>query len=492
LILILAVVLFHVSSLSAQEKTNETEDDSMKVLRSAQEAISRAIERNQRSVVSVARWKILQRIIAIAPYDRLQALNPSLPRVSSTPKDPDFIPNEFAAGVVVDSKGLILTNYHILAEDSQYVVWSRKKAYEAKVIAADPRSDLAVLQIVDTVSPGDFKPIKFGKADTLRKGHFVIALGNPYSIAREGELCASFGIVSNLRRKAPPISGETHPRLRKPTLHHYGTLIQTDAKLNLCGSGGALVNLHGEMIGLITSIAAQTGYEQSAAYAIPVDETFRKTVNLLKKGEEVEYGLLGVVPQDVSKKDMLDGLRGARIQSVERGTPAWRSELRPGDVIKAVDGYSIRDAEELMLRIGRLPVEARVRLEVFREGRTIQKQVILAKYPVLGKRIFTRRPSWRGLYVDYSTVRRSGPFAYRFSPDLYKGCVWVSEVDKDSPAWHGGLRPGMFITHVEEHHVKTPKEFREAVSDKRRKVKIHLGGLRPGEDSIRAIGTKSG
>ncbi len=235
---------------------------------------------------------------------------PPRTRQPTDPKDPSFVPSEFATGVVVDSKGLILTSAHVLADDSRYVVWTDRKAYDAQVIAADPRSDLAVLQVTEKTSGSEFVPIRLGDASKLRRGHFVVTLGNPYAIARDGEVCAGLGIVSNLSRKAPPVPGETNPRASRPTLHHFGTLIQTDAKLNLGTSGGALLNLDGEMVGLTTALAAQAGYEQAAGYALPVDETFRRVVATLKQGREVEYGLLGVVPQRLTPVEVQRGLRG--------------------------------------------------------------------------------------------------------------------------------------------------------------------------------------
>src|SRR5262249_18786288 len=154
------------------------------------------------------------------------------------------------------------------------VIWSRRKAYDAKVKAADPRSDLALLEIAEGSERGEFVPVRWGSSAKLRRGHFVITLGNPYAIARDGEVCAGLGIVSNLARKAAPVSGESNPRASKPTLHHFGTLVQTDAKLPLGTSGGALLNLDGEMVGLTTAMAAGAGYDQAAGYAIPVDEAF--------------------------------------------------------------------------------------------------------------------------------------------------------------------------------------------------------------------------
>ncbi len=476
----------------AQESAKKPVSDAQRWLSSVQDVVAGAIERNQRSVVSIARIKNRIQVVPAAPFDRSGVLDPSSGRPPADPKDPTFIPSEFATGVVVDSKGLILTNYHVLSEDSQYVVWSQHKAYDAKVIGADPRSDLALLQVVEKMSGAEFVPIRLGNAAKLRRGHFVITLGNPYAIARDGEVSAGLGIVANLSRKAPPVPGETNPRASRPTLHHFGTLIQTDAKLNLGTSGGALLNLDGEMVGLTTALAAQAGSEQAAGYALPVDETFRRVVETLKQGREVEYGLLGISPQPLSPLERQRGLRGARVGSIDPSSAARRGGLRVGDIVTAVAGEAIEDEDALMLSIGRLPAAADVKVEALRGSQKLQLTVSLAKYPVLGKKIFTPPPAWRGVRVDYASVRTAGPFTYPFGPELYDGCVWIREVEKDSPAWQSGLRPGMFITHVENQRVGTPKEFAAATIGKPQVVTVRIGGLRPGEESLRTVRPNAG
>jgi serine protease Do len=122
------------------------------------------------------------------------------------PTNPDFVPSAFATGVVLDRRGLVLTNHHALALDEPsdfYITTSARKVFRARVKAADPFFDLAVLEPLDNVGESDFVPIKLGDGSSVRKGQIIIALGNPYAIARDGQASASWGIVSNLQRKAP-------------------------------------------------------------------------------------------------------------------------------------------------------------------------------------------------------------------------------------------------------------------------------------------------
>jgi S1-C subfamily serine protease len=406
----------------------------------------------------------------------------SQPRPSAG--DPDFIPDAYATGIVVDRRGLILTCYHALRLKSRhFVTLPDRRVYAARIKAADPRSDLAVLEI----EADHLTPIKFGDATGLRKGQIVVALGNPFAIARDGQASASWGIISNLSRKAPPDSSQSNST-GKDKLYHFGTLIQTDAKLNLGTSGGALVNLHGEMVGLTTSLAAISASEQAAGYAVPVDETFRRVVDTLKEGREVEYGYLGVMPENLKEFEVRRGARGARVTLVQEGSPAARAGLKDGDVVTRVNDQPVIDADGLLLHVGRLPVETIVQLTVERDDRQRKVQVELTKYPVRGTKVVTvPAPAWRGLRVDYATAvatdsARRLPFE-RFSPD---GCVVVTDVEKNSPAAAAQLQIGMYITQVGGTAVHTPREFHAAVSGKMGEVPLRVV---PGADANTEVRT---
>src|SRR5262249_37373592 len=152
--------------------------------------------------------------------------------------------------------------------------------------------------------------------------------------------------------------GESNPRASKPTLHHFGTLIQTDAKLPLGTSGGALLNLDGEKGGLTTAMAAGTRYDQAARHPAPGGQAFRRLLEAVKRGQEVEYGMLGISPQSLSFDEVRRGVRGARVASVDPSSPARRAGLLTSDIVTAVNGQAIDDEDGLMLHIGRLPPTA--------------------------------------------------------------------------------------------------------------------------------------
>jgi serine protease Do len=486
---VVALVLLLPSNGRAQEPTK------YQVAVAMQEAMIDAIAKAERSVVAIARVRKGQRGIASQttrnefPLDRM-----SVPILSVSPTNPDFVPNEFATGVVIDRQGHILTNYHVLGdpEENDYYVWVQRRPFRAtrvevpqEVRAGDPWTDLAVLK----VSAENLEPIALGDASKLRKGMIVVSLGNPYGIARDGEASASWGIISNLRRTAPGKDQSNRFGADVQSLHQFGTLIQTDARLHLGTSGGALVNLKGEMIGLTTSLAAMTGYEQPAGFAIPVDDAFRKTINTLKQGRVPSYGFLGVQPEHLSVAERQAGKFGAQVSYVVPGTPADQAGLREEDVITHINGEKVYDKNTLFRELSRLPAESKIKLTLNRRRRTTTANVVLSKrYVETAQKAFAqvKDPEWRGLRVEYPSAlppQWNTVGALAVDPD---GCVAVLAVERDSPAWKAGLRRGQYISHVGLQRVATPKEFYAAVADENREVRLHMTAAR-GDDAVRTV-----
>jgi len=450
--------------------------------------LTEAIERAEKSVVAIARVRREEgrRVTAddVAP--------PVIPGLGSDdPTDPGFVPNEFGTGVVIDAKGLIVTNLHVLGEhrENDYFVWLTRKPYAAKLKAADPWLDLAVLQI----EADGLKPIAFGDARGLKKGQFVIALGNPYAIARDGQPSASWGIVANLHRQAPSPRTGTRPSGSRETLHHWGTLIQTDARLELGTSGGALINLSGEMVGLTTSLAALYGYERPGGFAVPVDADFRRAVDQLKTGRLPDYGFLGVAPRFLTMAERQQGKQGARVEDVVPATPAAVAGLRTGDVITHIAGEPVADDLELIRRLSGLLADTNVTLRVLRgasesrAGRPLTVEVKLSKKQFEGGResfAEIERAAWRGMRVEYATA--APQFRERSRELDPVGSVGVVEVERDSTAWQAGMRPGDFVSHVGQTRVATPQQFYDAASAIPGEVSLRLTAVDPGK-SLRTV-----
>jgi S1-C subfamily serine protease len=439
----IAVALFtnSIAPTSAQEVSG------LAAAAAIENAMVECIAKAEKSVVSIA----LVTTRGDLPRDPRVELFPQFgqPMVATLPNDPfsdpDFVPNEYATGVIIDTNGMVLTNFHAIGRDSKrydiYVTTNDRKVFRATIKGGDDKSDLAVLELINTSPNTKFTPITFGDAKKLKKGQIVISLGNPYAIARDGQPSASWGIISNLARKIG-----TKTNVEEQSLHHFGTLIQTDAKLNFGTSGGALLNLKGEMIGLTTSLAATSGYEQAAGYAIPIDKEFLEIVESHKKGQAVPYGFLGILPQNLSPPEVLAGIVGMRVNMVSPGTPASRAKLLQNDLITHVNGRPIHDASGLRLSVGLLRPGDVAKFTVERNGRPNDIDVKLSKSANPGAKIVTSEPAaWRGVHVDYPTAVYP---RIPLSEELDASSVAVSDVEEGSPAHRANLHRGMLITHV--------------------------------------------
>ncbi len=431
--------------------------------------LSEAIESSAPSVVAIAQDRRRRRANdRPLPFD----VDPAGLR-RANPRDADFVPTYFGSGVIVDRSGLVVTNYHVLGFDDEdyevdhYVTTFDRKVFRARIKGADPRSDLAVLELVipdDAPRAAfDFRPMRLGDGGAVKRGSMIVTLGNPYAIARDGQASAGWGIVANVNRKLPASADDDVAAGGKTTLHHYGGLIQTDARLNLGASGGAIVNLRGEMIGLTTAVAAQVGYETSAGYAIAVDDLFRRSLEALKAGREVEYGFLGVQPaQGEAELAAGDGEdKGVRVDRLVRGGPGERAGLRRDDRITAVNGRPVDTADGLVLGVGRFVPDERLRLSIVRSGRSSEMIAELTKARVVGRRVVTNRPkAWRGLYVEYPAAL----VAPHELVDIPADCVAIRSVEPDSPAARCSLAAGMLVSRVGDTDISTPSEFYRSVA----------------------------
>jgi S1-C subfamily serine protease len=393
--------------------------------------------------------------------------------------DPGHVPESFGSGVVIDgNKGLILTNYHVVRDATKlYVRLPDRKGSYADIYAADPRSDLAVLRLLDaTLKP---RPLAPGDGAKVQRGQFVVALANPFAAGYfDGKPSASFGIIANVRRRAPSPAREEE---RVKSLHHYGTLLQTDVRLTVGCSGGALLDLKGKLIGLTSALAGLHGGEAAGGFAVPLDDGMKRIIEVLKRGEEVEYGFLGVgFDQAAEPGD------GVPLVSVATGSPAQRNGLAPKDVILAVkDTVSrteVHDRDELFLALGTRLAGSTIDLEVRKPSGALKTvTVTLAKFHVPGPKIATelgQRKLFRGLRVDYTSVLVQQP---EFNRQEIPNGVLVSEVRPGSAAASAALKPGAVITQVNESKVNSPAEFYEAVAGKQGPVEVTLAPTSAGQ-----------
>jgi serine protease Do len=367
---------------------------------------------------------------------------------------------DYGSGVVIGPDGLILTTCHTIKGASRLVVKAGGNQYfDAEVIAADPRSDLAVIvpQVQPGVPPPQLKPIALGDAAKLRKGSFLLALGSPFNAGRGANPSASWGILSNTSRRIEPNDSERQQPVGGRSLRHYPTLLQLDSKLNLGMSGGAVVNLKGELVGITTDAASPSGFDARAGYAIPIDPLIKRVIDTLREGKEFEYGFLGV---------SLDHHVTNRIASLDPQSPAGQGDLIRDDTIVAVNDLPVTDGDSLVLAVNAADVGKPVKLKVVREGQTLEKNVLVSKLAVSGEVIAINRPNlWRGLRVDFVSALAFGPSGESVLRAMALGGVGVAEVAPGSPAEAAGVKVGQVITRVNGKPVHTPAEFRKAVAD---------------------------
>jgi putative serine protease PepD len=277
------------------------------------------------------------------------------------------------SGVIIDDKGHILTNHHVVSEAGQggklAVTLYDGRTYRATVAGTDPSTDLAVITLTDP--PEDLKPIAFGSSEELKVGDPVMAVGNPLGL--EGTVTT--GIVSALNRPVTTSSDSGGDPFNQQAAEPVVTnAIQTSAAINPGNSGGALVNASGQLVGINSSIATlgSNASTQSGSigigFAIPVDEAKNIATQLIDKGK-AEHAFLGVTPQDGTASDGSSQRAGAKIASVSPGTPAAEAGLREGDVVVAVNGDRIDSALSLVASIRERTVGDKVTLTVLRGGK---------------------------------------------------------------------------------------------------------------------------
>ncbi len=275
------------------------------------------------------------------------------------------------SGVIVSESGYILTNSHVVdGADGIEVALADTRRVNARVVGADPESDLAVLKIDLPKLPA----ITFSAPDSARVGDVVLAIGNPFGVGQT----VTLGIVSAL--------GRSHLGINT-----FENFIQTDAAINPGNSGGALVDVNGHLIGINTAIYSKTpgGASLGIGFAIPVS-TAKSIMEQIIQNGSVQRGWIGVGVQDLNKEIAesfrIPGTRGALITEVFRGTPADRGGVRVGDVLVAVDGKPVTDSATMLNLIAALVPGSQASLRVMRDAKPLDLKITVGKRPAQPQR----------------------------------------------------------------------------------------------------------
>ncbi|MBT9568454.1 MAG: trypsin-like peptidase domain-containing protein [Thiobacillus sp.] len=293
----------------------------------------------------------------------LNGLPDEMQRFFSLPQDEDIELTGVGSGFVIAPDGYIITNAHVVdGAHTISVKFNDKREMSARVIGVDPLSDIALIK----VDGKDLPTVKIGRADTLRVGQWVLAIGSPFGF----EQSASQGIVSALGRSLP---GDA-----------YVPFVQTDVPINPGNSGGPLIDLAGRVVGVNAQIFSRSGGYQGISFAIPVDVAMQ-VAQQLKANGKVTRGWLGIsiqpVNQDLAGSFKLDQPTGALVASVSAGSPAAVAGIKPGDIIRSYDGKPVIDASDLPPRVAVTPVGHTAALEIWRNGHALGVDVSIARLP---------------------------------------------------------------------------------------------------------------
>lgn len=340
------------------------------------------------------------------------------------------------SGVIIDAaKGYVVTNNHVVDNASSIKVQlGDGRKFDAKVVGKDPRSDLALIQIQD---PKNLTAIKLADSDALRVGDYTVAIGNPFGL---GETVTS-GIVSALGRSG--LNAE-----------NYENFIQTDAAINRGNSGGALVNLNGELIGINTAILAPDGGNIGIGFAIPSNMVKNLTSQMVQYGQvrRGELGILGTeLNSELAKAMKVDAQRGAFVSQVMPNSSAAKAGIKAGDVITSLNGKPISSFAALRAEVGSMPIGSKVSLGLLREGKPVTVSLELQQSSQS--------------QVDSSTIF-SGIEGAEMSNKGNNQGVAVSNVKANSPAARIGLKKGDVIIGANQQPIKNIAELRKILDSK--------------------------
>jgi len=265
-------------------------------------------------------------------------------------------------GFVISHDGYICTNSHVVAEMDKVFATINDKVYDAVVVGADQKTDVALLK----VNADDLKPVYFGDSDKVNVGDWAIAIGNPFGLDRT----FTVGVVSAVGRSDVDMMGSSH--------------IQTDASINPGNSGGPLINIYGEVIGINRMIYSQSGGYMGIGFAIPIN-TARSILSLLKEHKQIKRGYLGVSILNLTERAAaelgLPEVKGALVGDVVPGGPADTGGIKGGDVILELNGFPVKTYKELLSVIEQSQVGQRMKVTVWRNRQQINFFVVLKERP---------------------------------------------------------------------------------------------------------------
>jgi len=363
------------------------------------------------------------------------------------------------SGVIVSQDGFIVTNNHVIEQaDEIRVTLLDKRSFKARLIGADPKTDIAVVK----VDAKDLPAIRWGDSDRLQVGEFVLAVGNPFGLSHT----VTMGIISAVGRANVGIAD-------------YEDFIQTDAAINPGNSGGPLVNIKGELIGITTAIFSKSGGYQGIGFAVPANMV-RHVMDQLEQKGKVTRGWLGVTIQEMtpelSQQFGLKDAYGALIGDVAKGSPADKAGIKRGDIILEFNGKKVQEVGNLRNMVAQSKVGSEVSLLIQRAGKTYPYKVVISELPretvESSPGSAPDEPAFEGL-GGISVIELTKEAARQLGLHRDEKGVVIIRVEPGSAAEEAGLRKGDVIQEIDRKKVDGLKDYDRAVS-----------GVRPGNSAL--------
>ena len=386
------------------------------------------------------------------------------------PRDVPDVASGSGSGFIIAEDGYVLTNNHVVEDAQQIsVTLLDGREFGAQVVGTDPTTDIAVIKIDGT----DLPVASLGSSAEVRVGEWVLAIGNP-GFSRGGtnlDYSVTAGIVSAKGRSLRLInrSLQEDPDFSGNPATAIEDFIQTDAVINQGNSGGPMVNLQGQVIGINAAIVSATGVYQGYGFAVPIDLAHRVMDDLIAYGR-VKRAFLGVSIDRVSAEDAevlgLPDVSGALVQSVTGDTPAERAGLRMGDVIREIDGEKVLTANDLQHKIALKAPGDRVRVAIHRDGRPREVTVRLEELPYPGEVAAApvRRPRAADRIGIVELVDITPEIAEQLQLESTDG-VAVVEVQANGPAANRSITRGCVITEIDRQRIQDEDDVRDALGE---------------------------
>lgn len=362
----------------------------------------------------------------------------------------EFRRSGLGSGVIVyrdNGTVYVLTNDHVVgdADEISVTLYDGRK-FDARLVGSDAKRDLAVLEF----STREEVPVaELGDSDTIMVGDWALAIGNPYGF----ESTVTAGIISAIQRETSSAGGGVS----------YTDYIQTDAAINQGNSGGALVNIYGQVIGINTWIASPSGGSIGIGFAIPVNNAKKVVEDIIRSGE-IQYGWLGITVGDVNdayREDLNIGdTDGGFVYGVIDNSPASKADIRAGDVITGIGDEAVASRDDLIVTVANLPPGTTLDFSILRDGTALNAEVTIAVRD--DERIESGKDK---IWPGFSAVTLTDELRERFRTAKDAGNVVVGSVDPNSAAAEAGLRTGDIISTINGQSIGDISDIYTVVSD---------------------------